>query len=179
MTRHARRNSPATPRYVRRALAAGALTVACLTATTGQAAAATTAKVKAGTLQIRGDAASDSLALTPVSATTLVVDVGEDGTTDFTFDRSTFTAISIAAGDGDGQTDTVTATGTARRDDVDVSRSGDQVVTTGLASRLTLSGSEGLNDTLRLNTLGGDDQVTIDPDAELLITPVIDLGADE
>lgn len=37
--------------------------------------------------------------------------------------------------------------------------------------------TESLNDTLRLNTLGGADQVTIDPDAELLITPLVDLGA--
>src|SRR4051812_23806618 len=48
-----------------------------------------TAQVKAGTLQIRGDGAADKLKLEP-TPTTLVVDVGEDNTADFTFDRSTF-----------------------------------------------------------------------------------------
>jgi hypothetical protein len=60
-----------------------------------------------------------------------------------------------------------------------VTRSGEQVLVTGLPAQTTISGSEGLNDTLRLNTLGGKDRVTIDPDAELLITPVVDLGADQ
>ena len=44
-------------------------------------------------------------------------------------------------------------------------------------AQTTITGSEGVNDTLRINTLDGDDYVTVEPDAELLITPVIDLGA--
>ena len=51
----------------RRALAVTAVAGACLAATlalnTGQASAAYTAQVQAGTLQITGDAASDTLAL--------------------------------------------------------------------------------------------------------------------
>ncbi len=115
MTRHARKLNPAAPRLVRQALAAGALTGACLAATlglsTGQALAATTAQVKAGTLQINGDAASDKLALTPVSPTTLAVDVGEDGTADFSFDRSTFTAVDVNARGGDDQVDILRGAG--------------------------------------------------------------------
>jgi hypothetical protein len=53
------------------------------------------------------------------------------------------------------------------------------VLVSGLASRLTIAGSESLNDTLRIQTFGGNDDVVVDPDAELAITPVIDLGADE
>ncbi len=82
-------------------------------------------------------------------------------------------------GGGDGAADTVIANGTERRDNVDVTRSADDVVVTGLAADLRITGSEGGNDTLRIQTLGGDDNVTIDPNAELLITPVVDLGADE
>ncbi len=81
---------------------AGSILVAALTFAATQADAAYTAQVKAGTLQIRGDGASDKLALAP-TPTTLVVDVGDDNTADFTFDRSTFTAVSVQAGDGDDQ----------------------------------------------------------------------------
>jgi predicted ester cyclase len=87
--------------------------------------------------------------------------------------------LSASLGGGDAATDTVIASGGDKKDRVRVARSGAQVLVTGLASRLTIAGSEGLNDTLRIQTFGGNDDVTIEPDAELLITPVIDLGADE
>jgi Ca2+-binding RTX toxin-like protein len=86
-----------------------ALTGACLAAqlgvAAGPAAAAYRAQVQAGTLQIIGDAASDKLLLrvSPTDPNILQVDVGEDGTTDFTFDRSTFTAIDVEAGAGNDE----------------------------------------------------------------------------
>ena len=85
--------------------------------------------------------------------------------------------LGATGGGGDGATDTVTVNATNRADRVRVTRSGSQVLTTGLAAQTTIDGSEGVNDTLRINTLDGRDSVTVDPDAELLITPVIDLGA--
>jgi hypothetical protein len=87
--------------------------------------------------------------------------------------------LAATGGGGDTAADTVVVNGRERADRVDVTRSGEQVLVTGLPAQTTISGSEGLNDTLRLNTLGGKDRVTIDPDAELLITPVVDLGADQ
>src|SRR5436309_2299052 len=62
-------------------------------------------QVQGGTLQISGDAASDKLGLqvSPVDPNVLQVDVGEDGTTDFSFDRTTFTAIDVEAGGGDDE----------------------------------------------------------------------------
>src|SRR4051812_46765166 len=62
--------------------------------------AAYTAHVQAGTLEITGNAASDKLALRleAGSPSTLELDVGEDGTADFSFDRTTFTAIVVNAG---------------------------------------------------------------------------------
>src|SRR4029078_11049275 len=65
--------------------------------------AAYKASVQNGTLRINGDAASYKLALRlqGASPTTLQVDVGEDGSADFSFDRSTFTAIDVDAGGGD------------------------------------------------------------------------------
>jgi Ca2+-binding RTX toxin-like protein len=92
-----------------RALLAGALSAACLTALFGVVAApadaAYKAQVQAGTLQITGDAASDKLSLgvSPTDPNILTVDVGEDGTTDFAFDRSTFTAIDVEAGSGNDE----------------------------------------------------------------------------
>jgi Ca2+-binding RTX toxin-like protein len=93
----------------RRALLGGALAAACLTALFGivapPAEAAYKAQVKGGTLRLIGDAASDKLMLSvaPQDPNTLLVDVGEDGTTDFSFDRSTFTAIDVEAGGGDDE----------------------------------------------------------------------------
>jgi Ca2+-binding RTX toxin-like protein len=93
------------------------------------------AQVQNGVLQITGDAASDKLALIP-NGTALAVDVGEDGTIDFSFDSSTFSAINVQAGDGD--------------DTVDGSN--------GIAGfgKLTINGGPG-NDTIR----GGDGDDTL------------------
>ena len=87
--------------------------------------------------------------------------------------------LSGSLGGGDGATDTVVVNGTARRDVLQVTRSGDQVSAAGLAAEIRIAGSEGLNDTLRIQTLDGNDNVSITPDVELLITPVIDLGPGE
>jgi Ca2+-binding RTX toxin-like protein len=96
-----------TQRVGRRTLAVGAVAGACVTAmlafATDPALAAVTAQVQAGTLQVNGDGASDKIALrlAPGAPSTLQVDVGDDGTADFAFDRGTFTAIDVAAGGGD------------------------------------------------------------------------------
>ena len=79
------------------------------------------ASVDGTTLRIAGDGASDKVALF-ADATTLVIDVGEDGTADFTFARSAFTAVSVTAGGGDdevriqGLLDGVTVDGGAGND---------------------------------------------------------------
>ncbi len=65
--------------------------------------AAYTGQVQAGTLKLAGDGASDTLRLDQSPPGTLVVDVGADGTIDFSFDKTTFTAISVTAGGGDDE----------------------------------------------------------------------------
>jgi hypothetical protein len=82
----------------------GVLTGAFLAAmaVAGPASAAYTARVQTGTLRITGDGASDKL-LVGLQPATALVDVDEDGTIDFTFDRSTFTAIDVTAGGGDDE----------------------------------------------------------------------------
>jgi len=79
-----------------------ALAAAAIALVPDPAAAAYSAKVSGGTLLVTGDSASDKLALRlqPGSPTTLVVDVDQNGTADFSFDRTTFTAIDVRAGAG-------------------------------------------------------------------------------
>ena len=87
--------------------------------------------------------------------------------------------LSASVGGGDGTPDTVVVNGTDRRDVVRATRVGDDVSVTGLAADVRIAGSESLNDTLRIQTLDGNDDVFVDPDVELLLTPVINLGPGE
>jgi hypothetical protein len=82
-------------------------------------------------------------------------------------------------GTGDGLADAVAVGGTDGRDVVQVTRSGSQVSVTGLPTETRIVGSEPTNDTLTVQTLGGNDDVTIAPDVSDLIATVVDLGADE
>jgi hypothetical protein len=82
-------------------------------------------------------------------------------------------------GDGDGAADTVVVNGSDRAEHVRVNRAGSQVLTTGLAAQTTITGSEAANDVLRVNTLGGRDDVQVAADVSTLITPIVDLGADQ
>jgi hypothetical protein len=82
-------------------------------------------------------------------------------------------------GNGDAAADTVVLNGGDKAERVRVTRADAQVLTTGLAAQTTITGSEAANDVLRVNTLGGRDDVQVAPDVSTLITPVVDLGADQ
>jgi hypothetical protein len=69
--------------------------------------------------------------------------------------------------------------GTEKRDVVQVTRSGAQVAVAGLAAQTRIVGSEPAGDTLRIQTLGGNDDVSVAPDVADLIATLVDLGADE
>jgi len=86
---------------------------------------------------------------------------------------------STGPGTGDGSADTVIVNGTAGPDRVRVVRTGAQVQMTGLVPRLSISGSEPANDTLQINTLAGADTVNVAADVSQLISPLVDLGADQ
>jgi Ca2+-binding RTX toxin-like protein len=64
-----------------------------------------------------------------------------------------------SAGGGDGAADTVTVSGTASADVIGVAGGKGGVAVTGLAARLRVTGSEGANDALVVNALGGNDAV--------------------
>ena len=148
-----------------------ALGAAVLAFSAGPAAAAYTAQVQDGTLDIVGDNASDKLALllAPGAPGTLLLDVGEDGTADFSFDRSTFTAIDVQAGGGDDEVvvdqidgtftdDTITIDG-GRGDDTIRGGDGDDVLIGGSGDDV-VSGGRG-NDTIQLG--GGEDETAWNP----------------
>jgi hypothetical protein len=86
--------------------------------------------------------------------------------------------LSAVGGGGDAQPDTVTARGTGGSDVVSVSRPG-RVKVAGLAATTRIVGSEVAHDTLRVETLGGDDGVSIGAAVHDTIMLVVDLGADE
>ena len=79
----------------------------------------------------------------------------------------------------DGQADTVIANGGDGADAARVSRSGAQARVTGFAAATRVTGSEAALDTLRVQTLAGDDEVTIASNLSDLIALVVDLGADD
>jgi hypothetical protein len=92
--------------------------------------------------------------------------------------RSVLADLNGPGGGGDGAIDTVIVNGTAGADAVQVTRAGAQVNVEGLFARTQIVGSEP-TDVLRVQTLAGNDTVTVAPDVSSLITPVVDLGTDE
>jgi Ca2+-binding RTX toxin-like protein len=86
--------------------------------------------------------------------------------------------LNSSIGGGDGSADTVITNGTDEADSVLVRRSGSQPAVRGLGAETRIAGSEVTLDTLRIQTLGGDDAVTVG-DIWDLIAPVVDLGANE
>jgi Ca2+-binding RTX toxin-like protein len=83
-------------------------------------------------------------------------------------------------GTGDGAADSVIVNGTNNPDKVDVTNdAAGNVLVSGLASQVAISGSEPANDQLLLNTLGGNDRVAVAPGVSGLIQPVVDLGTDQ
>jgi Ca2+-binding RTX toxin-like protein len=94
------------PSLARSALAAGVAAVAVLAGAT-TASAATTARVTGGILEVTGDDKANTVALLYDAGTDSIgVDVGGDGTAEFTFPRATFTAIRVQ---GNGGSDTLRA----------------------------------------------------------------------
>jgi Ca2+-binding RTX toxin-like protein len=68
--------------------------------------------------------------------------------------------LGVIGGVGDAQADTVIVNGTSGNDIIDVFGSGSSVAVLGLATVVNVTGSEGANDSLVINVLGGDDGVT-------------------
>jgi len=78
---------------------------------------------------------------------------------------------------GDGLADVVIVNGTNGNDIIDVFGAGTSVAVVGLAARVNITGSEGANDALVINALGGDDGVTATTMPAGVIKLTIDGGA--
>ena len=63
------------------------------------------------------------------------------------------------SGNGDGQPDTVIVNGRAINDHVKITGGGTSIVVTGLPAQVSINGSEGANDSLVINTFGGNDTI--------------------
>ena len=80
---------------------------------------------------------------------------------------------------GDGTADTVTVNGTNGADVIDVFGAGTSASVIGLATRVNLTNTEGANDSLAINALGGDDGVTATTMPAGVIKLSVDGGAGE
>jgi hypothetical protein len=80
---------------------------------------------------------------------------------------------------GDSESDTVVTNGTSKRDVVQVTATATDVLVAGFPAQTRILGAEALGDTLLLQTLGGDDEVTVAPEMGALIRTLVNLGGDE
>lgn len=103
LVKHIEVRTSARSRRLSRLLAAGAILLAGVGFAADRADAAYSAQVSNGRLTITGNGASDQLALRLQAGvpTTLQVDVGDNGSADFSFDRAQFDTIVVNAGAGD------------------------------------------------------------------------------
>src|SRR5919197_74874 len=82
----------------------------------------------------------------------------------------------VGGGAGDGAADSITVNGTDNPDDIQVTENEGGVLVNGVPPTVQIDHSEAANDTLLVNTLGGDDNVAIDPEVAALIQTIVDLG---
>ncbi len=85
----------------------------------------------------------------------------------------------VGGGAGDGAADSITVNGTDDPDDIQVTENEGGVLVNGVPPTVQIDHSEAANDTLFVNTLGGDDNVDIGPGVEQLIQTIVDLGGGE
>ena len=86
--------------------------------------------------------------------------------------------LASTAGVADTKDDTVQVNGSDRADQVDVTGNGTAVEVTGLAAQTSVTGGD-TTDRLLVDTLGGDDRVTVADSARALLDIVPDLGAEQ
>jgi len=84
---------------------------------------------------------------------------------------------SAGSGVGDGAADSVTVNGTSAGNQIQVVGSGGSVGVLGLSAQVTLTGTEGANDSLHINALGGNDTINASGLAAGQLTLTIDGGS--
>lgn len=154
-TASAHRRPRRRPRATSRLLAVGALVVAVL-GVAPEAHAAVLATVANGTLTVRGGDAAEKITLRRGAPGRLVVDVGDNGSADFTFLRSTFTKIVVNGGAGVDRLKISESKGVFTNTEATTlnGQAGNDVVVGGSAHEVLRGGTE--NDAIDGNA-GGDD----------------------
>ncbi len=102
------------------------------------------------------------------------VTVGDLGGTDV---QRVLVDLSATGGGGDGAADSVIANGGGAADNVTVLGSGSSVSVLGLAAQIDVTGSEGPNDALVIQALGGDDTINASALADSVVRLTIDGGS--
>jgi Ca2+-binding RTX toxin-like protein len=116
-------------------------------------------------LQLSRDVGNVTMDVTGVEQVNFAALGGADTITVNDLSHTDVTGVNIdlsatpGSGIGDGQADTVIVNGTAHADTVQISGSGTDFTVSGLAATVVVQGSEGANDQLVVNTLGGNDTV--------------------
>ena len=90
--------------------------------------------------------------------------------------RHTNIDLSASGGGSDGLADIVTVKGTNQADQVHVAAQDGQIDVAGLRADTQMTGSEPLLDQLKVETLDGNDTVTVDPNVSTFIGVAVDLG---
>src|SRR5205085_1788905 len=84
----------------------------------------------------------------------------------------------VGSGTGDGSADSVIVNGTNNADNIQVTGAGASYAVTGLAATVNVTGSEGANDSLFVNALGGNDSFSAATLPANVVKLTVDGGAD-
>ncbi len=118
-----------------------------------------------GRLRMTRDVANIVMDVNDVEQVNFVALGGADTITVNDLSHTDVTGVSLdlanpaGSGTGDGAADTVIVNGTAHADTIQVAGSGTSYTVTGLSATVSVQGSEGANDRLVINALGGNDVV--------------------
>jgi len=129
------------------------------------------------------DVANITMDLNGVEQVNLTALGGADSVTIHDLTGTSVTAVNVdlatppGSGTGDGQPDTVTVEGTNGNDAIQIQGNGSSFTVAGLWALVSVTGSEGANDSLVVNALGGDDTVSASTMAAGIVKLTEDGGA--
>jgi Ca2+-binding RTX toxin-like protein len=132
-------------RPMNRATLIGGVAAALIAAGADQAAASYAARVEGETLRVTGNGEADKLliGLQPGAPDILQLDVAGDGTPDFSFNRTTFSAIDVNAGGGDDDVAVLSLGGAFTDEALTIDGAGGDDTLTGSYGAETLVGGSG------------------------------------
>src|SRR5262249_11323134 len=134
-------------------------------------------------LRLTRDVAAITMDVNGVEQVNIVARGGADTLTVNNLSGTSATGVNIdlagtpGSGVGDGSADTVIVNGTNHADNLKISGSGSSFAVTGLSTAVAVQGSEGANDELVVNTLGGNDTINTSKLNAGVVTLTLDCGS--